>query len=72
MITSEQPVYAGQKHPCYGVNPVFYGVETFYKPWVFDGAVVHWLPPHTNRSDALNHAQHHARSTPRRDDGCAL
>lgn len=41
-ITAEAPRYAGQDHPCFGVQPVGWRETTRFMPWCFDGRVVRW------------------------------
>lgn len=40
VIQSEQGVWKGQNHPCYGVHPVDRGLGLAFQPWCFDGATV--------------------------------
>lgn len=42
MIRSQATCYAGQTHPCYGVQPIGWEQTTRFMPWVFDGSTVHW------------------------------
>lgn len=52
MILSEAPRYAGQDHPCYGVQVVGWQDSTRFLPWVFDGRTVRWGFACDTRSDA--------------------
>ena len=45
--------YAGQDFPCYGTQPMVWGLATVFSPWFFDGKVVRWGPPCGSRSDAV-------------------
>ena len=40
-----------------GIKPVAHGVESYFKPWYFDGKVVYWGNPEQTESDALAAAQ---------------
>ena len=40
----------------FGAYPVTWGVDTYFKPWFFDGKVVYWGDPTTERGDALRRA----------------
>lgn len=53
MILSEVPRYAGQTWPCYGVQPIGWGVTTRFMPFVHDGRVVHWGMAHDDQDAAL-------------------
>ncbi len=41
----------------FGVHPVTWGVETYFKPWFFDGKVVYWGEPSSDGRDALQRAE---------------
>lgn len=53
MIASEATRYAGQTHPCYGVQPVGWQDTTRHMPWVFTGRTVWWGFACATHSDAL-------------------
>jgi hypothetical protein len=57
VIHSEQGVYKGQNHPCYGVHPVDNGLGLAFQPWCFDGAYVTWGPSFETHSEAMTHAR---------------
>jgi len=40
----------------FGAHPVIWGVDTYFKPWFFDGKVVYWGYPAPDRRDALREA----------------
>jgi hypothetical protein len=56
-IHSEQGRYAGQSHPCYGVQPQDRGLGLVFLPWCFDGTYVTWGPAFETHADALAHAR---------------
>jgi hypothetical protein len=39
-----------------GINPVTYGLNTFFQPWYFDGESVHWGAPVPDSRLALQQA----------------
>lgn len=41
----------------FGVAPVVWRLDTYYKPWYFTGRVVIWGPLHSTRSRALSAAE---------------
>lgn len=41
----------------YGAHPLFYGIETYYRPWFFDGRIVYWGNTVAGREPALERAQ---------------
>jgi hypothetical protein len=41
----------------FGVHPVFWGIDTYFKPWFFDGKIVYWGIPTSDRRDALRRAE---------------
>jgi hypothetical protein len=45
--------YAGQTHPCYGVQPIGWEQTTRFMPWVFDGRTVRWGFACDQQDDAL-------------------
>ena len=53
MIHAQAPRYAGQTYPCYGVQPIGWGLTTRFMPWVFDGSTVHWGMAADCQDDAL-------------------
>uniref|UniRef100_G8EY26 Uncharacterized protein n=1 Tax=Synechococcus phage S-CAM8 TaxID=754038 RepID=G8EY26_9CAUD len=40
-----------------GIKLIAYGVESYFKPWYFDGKVVYWGNPEQTESGALAAAQ---------------
>ena len=40
-----------------GIKLIAHGVESYFKPWYFDGEVVYWGNPEHTESDALAAAQ---------------
>jgi hypothetical protein len=53
VIHSEQGVWQGQNHPCYGAHPSEYGFTLMFRPWVYDGTHVRWGPGYETHSEAL-------------------
>ncbi len=40
-----------------GVQPIYYGTETYFKPWYFNGQTVLWGSLQSTRADAECAAQ---------------
>ena len=63
MILAEAPRYAGQAHPCFGVQPVGWRDTTRFMPFVHDGRVVRWGWARDTHSEALEVARRMAAET---------
>lgn len=62
------PLQAGLYLPtagvgCFGAAPTVWQLETYFKPWYFDGRVVHWGKFCATRSRAMQAAKLLAEST---------
>lgn len=46
----------------FGVAPLVWQLDTYYKPWLFTGRQVLWGPPYPTRSTALVAAEQMAKA----------